>query len=188
MAYKPKNIIEIGSGFSSALMLDINGQEFDNKINLTFIDPNPEDRLNSLIKDADRKTATIIKGFIQDVDTSVFDKLSANDILFVDNSHVSKTGSDVNHTFFEIFPRLKKGTLIHIHDIFNGFMYPKEWIFDTKVNWNEIFLCRAFLMYNQSFEILLFPDYLKDHSPEIFDDFPYLKKSRPQSLWLRKID
>jgi predicted O-methyltransferase YrrM len=188
MAFKPRNIIEIGSGFSSALMLDINGMEFNNEMSLTFIDPNPEHRLNALIRDEDRKSATIIKSFIQDVDLSVFDKLSANDILFVDNSHVSKTGSDVNHTFFEIFPRLKKGTLIHIHDVFNGFMYPKEWIFDMKANWNEIFLCRAFLMYNTSFEILLFPDYLQNHHPEAFNDFPHLQKSRPQSIWLRKID
>ncbi len=34
---KPKRVIEIGSGFSSALMLDVNDYFAENKIALTFV-------------------------------------------------------------------------------------------------------------------------------------------------------
>ncbi len=188
MSFRPKRIVEVGSGHSSALMLDVNNTEFNNSISLTFIDPNPQDRLMGLIRDADKKSANIIPEMVQDVDIATFTRLEANDILFIDNSHVSKIGSDVNHMFFEVLPKLKKGVVIHIHDIFSGFMYPKHWIYDVKTNWNEIFLCRAFLMYNTSFEILFFPDYLINKEPELFKtDFPYLCKTRNQSIWLRKL-
>ncbi|MCD6012636.1 MAG: hypothetical protein K0Q79_2498 [Flavipsychrobacter sp.] len=188
MNFRPKRIIEVGSGHSSAMMLDINNTEFNNQLSLTFIDPNPQDRLLGLIRETDKKSAHIIPQMVQHVDMASFTALEENDILFIDNSHVSKIGSDVNHMFFEIFPRLKKGVIIHIHDIFNGFMYPKNWVYEIRNNWNEIFLCRAFLMYNTQFEILLFPDYLINKEPELFNkDFPYLAKSRNQTIWLRKL-
>ena len=184
--FRPKRIIEVGSGHSSALMLDLNNREFNNEISLTFIDPNPQDRLYGLLRDTDKKAANIIPNIVQHVDLDAYSKLEANDILFIDNSHVSKVGSDVNHMFFEILPRLKKGVIIHIHDIFNGFIYPKEWVFEVRHNWNEIFLCRAFLMYNKAFDILLFPDYLINKDPALFKEFPNLCRSRNQSLWLVK--
>ncbi len=188
MNFKPKRIVEVGSGYSSAMMLDINNSEFDNSISLTFIDPNPQDRLMGLIRESDKKSATIVPKMVQHVDVASFTSLEENDILFIDNSHVSKIGSDVNHMFFEILPILKSGVIIHIHDIFNGFMYPKHWIYDVKTNWNEIFLCRSFLMYNTAFEILFFPDYLINKEPDLFkNDFPYLCKTRNQSIWLRKL-
>ncbi len=58
--FKPKQIIEIGSGFSSAAMLDINELFFDTGIRLTFIEPYPG-RLYSLIHPDDKKIVTIIE-------------------------------------------------------------------------------------------------------------------------------
>src|SRR5690606_33895195 len=86
------------------------------------------------------------------------------DILFVDSSHVLKTGSDVNHLLFQILPILKKGVLVHFHDIFYPFEYPKEWILSGR-SWNEIYALRAFLTYNSNFKILLFSHFIhKKHS------------------------
>ena len=133
--FKPKRIIEVGSGFSSALMLDCNELYFNNEINLTFIEPYP-DRLNSLLKENDKQNTSIISKFIQDVELNEFEKLEAGDILFIDSTHVSKTGSDVNYIIFDILPRLKKGVLIHVHDVFFPFEYPKEWVYEGR-NWNE---------------------------------------------------
>ena len=99
----PKQIIEIGSGFSSSVMLDTNELFFNNEINLTFIEPNTE-RLKSLLKESDYNTTTIIEQEIQKVSLKVFEKLNSGDILFVDSTHVAKTGSDVNHILFNILP------------------------------------------------------------------------------------
>ncbi|MCB0751346.1 MAG: hypothetical protein KDC52_07720 [Ignavibacteriae bacterium] len=92
--YSPKRIIEIGSGFSSALMLDINQKFYNNSIELVFIEPYPEDRLNQLIYTDDK--CEVIKRKVQNINPALFSSLKENDILFIDSSHVSKMGSDLN--------------------------------------------------------------------------------------------
>ena len=155
--FKPKQIIEIGSGFSSALMLDVNRKFLSESIELSFIEPFP-DRLYSLIGN-DLENKNIIVSKVQDVPLEFFDTLDKNDILFIDSSHISKIGSDVNHIIFTILPRLKSGVIIHFHDITWPFEYPKDWIYEGRF-WNEAYLLRAFLMNNSSYEILLFNNYL----------------------------
>jgi predicted O-methyltransferase YrrM len=182
--FKPKRIIEIGSGFSSALMLDTNQVFFENQINLTFIEPYPE-RLYSLITEADKQSTTIIESSVQSVPLSVFQKLEAGDILFIDSTHVSKTGSDVNHILFEILPSLQSGVMIHFHDIFYPFEYPKEWVYGGK-NWNEDYFLKAFLMYNQKFEIKLFSEYLHKLHPHAFSQMPLTSKNPGGNFWMQK--
>jgi hypothetical protein len=130
--FKPKEIIEIGSGHSSAIMLDTNEICFDNKINLTFIEPYPEERLMKILKDSDKISHTIINKKVQSIDLDTFLSLSENDILFVDSTHVSKVGSDVNFILFEVLPALKPGVLIHFHDIFYPFEMPKHWVLEMQ--------------------------------------------------------
>jgi len=182
--FKPKQIIEIGSGFSSSVMLDTNEHFFKNSIKLTFIEPYI-DRLKSLLKENDYETTTIIEKDVQGVNVEVFEKLNAGDILFIDSTHVVKTGSDVNYIFFEILPKLKSGVLIHFHDIFYPFEYPKDWVFKGR-NWNEDYFLRAFLMYNNEFEIKLFSDYLHKHHKHIFDNMSLCFKNAGGNLWLIK--
>jgi len=182
--FQPKQIIEIGSGFSSAVMLDTNEIFFENKINLTFIDPYM-DRLFSLMKGDDKNRIKIIEKDVQLISLAIFEKLEAGDILFVDSTHVSKTGSDVNYILFEILPILKSGVLIHFHDIFYPFEYPKEWVF-RGINWNEDYILKAFLMYNEKFEIKLFSDYLHKHHKETFESMLLCYKNTGGSLWIEK--
>ena len=179
---QPKKIIEIGSGYSSAVMLDTNELFFNNQIDLTFIDPYAE-RLNSLITEKDRKHSTIIEKDVQEISTDIFKNLEAGDILFIDSTHVSKTGSDVNYILFDILPILKPGVLIHFHDVFYPFEYPKDWVYRS-FNWNEDYILRAFLMYNQQFSIALFPSYLHIHHPAVFAEMPLTYKNTGGSLWL----
>jgi predicted O-methyltransferase YrrM len=182
--FKPKRIIEIGSGFSSAIMMDTNEMFFTNKINLTFIEPNP-DRLNSLLSKKDKKQNLLKQSDVQNVSLDEFKKLNARDILFVDSSHVVKTGSDVNYILFEIMPILKSGVLIHFHDVFYPFEYPKKWVFEGR-NWNEDYFLKAFLMYNNSFKITLFVHYLHQHHSKFFSGMPLSYKNTGGSLWLEK--
>jgi predicted O-methyltransferase YrrM len=182
--YKPKQIIEIGSGYSSAVMLDTNERFFNNSINLTFIEPYTE-RLKSLLNENDYENTTIIEKDVQGVQLEVFEKLNPGDILFIDSTHVVKTGSDVNYIFFEILPKLKKGVLIHFHDIFYPFEYPKDWVFMGR-NWNEDYFLKAFLMYNNEFEIKLFSHYLHKHHKNVFANMPLCLKNTGGNLWLIK--
>jgi predicted O-methyltransferase YrrM len=192
---QPKRIIEIGSGFSSCVILDTNELYFDDSIACTFVEPYPE-RLYSLIRESDRNKVTILKNKIQDVDRARFTDLEAGDILFIDSSHVSKIESDVNHILFEILPSLRNGVYIHFHDIFYPFEYPKEWIYGG-VAWNEAYLLRAFLQYNTAFTIQFFNSFMKsffkdqltaalpmsvkDPDPDI-----EIKNAPAGSLWLVK--
>ncbi len=182
--HAPKKIIEIGSGFSSSVMLDTNELFFNNQIDITFIEPYT-DRLNSLIRDSDLKSTNIIESPVQKVPIDVFERLDSGDILFIDSTHVAKTGSDVNYILFKILPKLKKGVLIHFHDIFYPFEYPKEWVFMGR-NWNEDYFLKAFLMYNNEFEIKLFSHYLHTHYNSIFDNMPLCYKNFGGNMWIEK--
>ena len=177
---KPDNIIEVGSGHSTAVMLDTNENYFDNRINIVSIEPRA-DRLKSLLKPTDN--LDIIESDVQDVSVDFFERLKENDILFIDSSHVSKISADVNYILFEIFPRLKKGVYIHFHDMFYPFIYPKEWIYEGRA-YNEMYLIRAFLMNNKNYSIQLFGGMLEEK---------YLDKIVNQlwgvgsgSLWIKK--
>jgi predicted O-methyltransferase YrrM len=183
--FKPKRIIEVGSGYSSAIMLDTNELFFNNEINLTFIEPYPE-RLYSLLKESDKKSSEIIVSDLQLVPLEHFEKLNSGDILFIDSTHVVKTGSDVNYILFEILPKLNKGVLIHFHDVFYPFEYPKDWVFKG-FNWNEDYFLKAFLMYNNKFKVKLFSEYLHMHHKEVFQKMPITYKNTGGNLWLEKI-
>jgi len=183
--FKPRRVIEVGSGYSSALMLDTNNKFFKNSIDLTFIEPYPE-RLNKLISDHDRSSCTIFVDKVQNIKSDVFAKLQDGDILFIDGSHVSKTGSDLNYLVFEVLPALAKGVIIHFHDIFHPFEYPLEWIYEGR-NWNEIYILKAFLSHNTSFNVLFFNSFMHKYHGESFADMSDCYKNHGGSLWLRKI-
>jgi predicted O-methyltransferase YrrM len=188
--FKPREIIEIGSGHSSAIMLDTNEIYFDNKINLTFIEPYPEERLVKILKDSDKISHTIINKKVQSIDLDTFLSLSENDILFVDSTHVSKVGSDVNFILFEVLPALKPGVLIHFHDIFYPFEMPKHWVLEENWFWNENYMLNAFLMNNNNYEIVAFNTYLHEIKAEWFrDNMPECLEGKENtgSLWIRKL-
>jgi predicted O-methyltransferase YrrM len=186
---KPKKIVEIGSGYSSAIMLDVNDQFFSSKIRLSFIEPFPG-RLIRMLKENDKKNSEILEKIVQDVNLSTFDELEENDILFIDSSHVSKTGSDVNFILFEILPRLKKGVFIHFHDIFYPFEMPRKWVLDIKWAWNENYILRAFLTNNKEYEIVAFNTYLqKFHGDWFKTNMPICLTDQENtgSIWIQKV-
>src|SRR3546814_9825172 len=64
---------------------------------------------------------------VQDTPASVFAELSSGDVLFIDSSHVLKTGSDLVHLFTTVLPTLQQGVRIHVHDVFLPDDYPPQW-------------------------------------------------------------
>lgn len=182
--FKPNKLIEVGCGYSSCVTLDVNELFLSNKVNCTFIEPYPE-LFKSLVHEGD--VYKIIEKRLQDVELQEFDNLEEGDILFIDSTHVSKVNSDVNYIIFNILPRLKKGVIIHFHDIFYPFEYPQQWIYDC-VFWNEAYILRAFLQYNDSFEIIFFNNYfISSHREDVEEKMPLLNKDSGGSIWIRKV-
>ena len=182
---RPARIVEVGSGYSSCMILDTNDLHFGGAIETTFIEPYPE-LLESLIGDDDRDTVRIIPERLQDVSLDEFTRLEAGDILFIDSTHVSKIGSDVNQVMFEILPRLAPGVFVHVHDIFHPFEYPRYWIEEGRA-WNEIYLLRAFLQFNEAFEIVLLNTFMEHFHEDFFaEHLPLCLENRGGSIWLRR--
>jgi hypothetical protein len=117
----------------------------------------------------------------------LFESLAADDVLFVDSSHVAKIGSDVCFILFEILPRLAPGVVVHFHDVFWPLEYPRSWAVEQLRGWNEIYFLRSFLMYNTSFEIMFFNSYFASrHEGLALQTCPDFMKNPGGGLWLRK--
>ncbi|HEY9217454.1 MAG TPA: class I SAM-dependent methyltransferase [Phenylobacterium sp.] len=184
-AHRPSRIVEIGSGFSSALMLDT-VDRLGLPTEFVFVEPYA-DRLKALLTENDRSRVTLVESFVQAADLALFDELEPGDILFIDSTHVSKAGSDVNFELFEILPRLPAGVIVHVHDIFYPFEYPDDWIFNQRRSWNEAYILRAFLMFNPAFEVLFFNDYFgRKHADHARRTLPQFLENAGGGLWLRK--
>ena len=139
--HRPHRVIEIGAGFSThvaaqALKLNECGE-------LLVIKPYPGPKLFEL-----REQISLAEKPLQRIPDSVFGALEAGDILFIDGSHVCKTGSDLNYLMFTILPGLPRGVLLHFHDIFLPYEYPVEWTVGRGWAWNEQYLLLAWLMAN----------------------------------------
>lgn len=182
---KPKRVIEVGSGYSSSVMLDTNELYLENYMKLTFIEPYPIN-LKKILKANDKIDLHETK--LQDINFKIFEQLEEGDILFIDSTHVSKVGSDVNYLLFEILPRLKKGVYIHFHDIFYPFEYPKEWIKDGII-WNELYLLRAFLQNNKNYSIEFFQNMMDNkYIAMVKDQWPYEYEIYGGSIWIKKVN
>ncbi len=83
LLHRPSNIIEVGSGFSSALMLDVIDRDPGYKSRCLFVEPYPE-RLEQLLLPGDRDSIEITRAFVQDVDLATYDRLGPDDILFIE--------------------------------------------------------------------------------------------------------
>ena len=182
---KPKRIIEIGSGYStklSLLALEKNQKE-GSDCSLTCIEPFEMPFLDHV------KSITVIREQVQTLPISLFESLETNDILFIDSSHIIRPGDDLLFIYFQILPILKKGVLIHIHDIFTPRHYPQEWLTKKMRFWNEQYLLEAFLYNNAGFKMLFTANHL------VKTDFNAAKKvlihlnpdSEPSSFWMEKI-
>lgn len=185
-ATQPKRIIEVGSGFSSAVILDTVEHFFPNKPEMVFIEPNPE-RLLELLKPQDQQAVRLIQSQVQDVPFSVFESLQANDLLFIDSSHVLKAGSDLYFLLFEVIPRLNKGVIVHFHDVFYPFDYKPEWLNMGK-HWNEAYVLHAFLAYNSEWRIRFFNSFMEDKFENyLIEEMPLCIRSSGSSLYIERV-
>ncbi|ADE13109.1 class I SAM-dependent methyltransferase [Sideroxydans lithotrophicus] len=188
---KPKRIIEIGSGFSTLMAraaIEQNRNEDSGYQCLhQCIEPYEMQWLDKV------EGIEVVRQKVENVDQSIFRQLVANDILFIDSSHVIRPQSDVLTECLEILPILNAGVLIHIHDIFTPCDYLDHWLIDEVKLWNEQYLLEAFLSCNPHFEIIAALNFLsRHHSDEMKNKFPMLRLNpahlEPRSFWIRKVD
>lgn len=190
-SYRPKRIIEIGSGNSSKVIsaaLQRNQAEGE-FIKYIIIDPYPSDLIKTL-----PGVSQVITEKVEMTDIQRFESLGENDILFIDSSHTVRTGGDVNFLYLDVLPRLARGVIIHIHDISLPYEYPKVYFTNPsfRVFWTEAYLLQAFLSLNPHFEIMLAMSYLTiDHWDAYCKAFPHLDpvihKATSGSFWIRRI-
>ena len=189
-SFKPGVVIEIGPGiptFFSGAALRLNRREGKDS-RLICIEPNQAQKLRSNIP----FIHDVVEKKVQEVGKEFFQQLNENDILFIDSSHAVKIGSEANYLIVEILPALKKGVLVHLHQIPfpYTFPYPDSLIFERLAFWQEAALLLAFLTNNNAFEILYCSSYLHGKEPALLKKvFPSYDAAThfPSSIWLRKI-
>jgi hypothetical protein len=174
--FKPSCVIEVGGGFSTRLLaqaLRVNFELDGVESQLTTIDPGLDCAQQlSLPQDV-----SVIQRPVQEIALSLFSSLQDRDILFLDSSHVVSVGSDVVYEYLEVIPRLRKGVLIHAHDIFLPFDYPDELVGNLSF-WSEQYLLQAFLSFNLCFEVLWSSSAMQTFHIEALDrTFPSWKGS-----------
>lgn len=180
--FMPRRIVEVGSGFSTLLMADVKRRFLDPGCSLTCIEPYPREFLRRPELDISLRVEQV-----QQTPLRVFSELEAGDVLFIDSSHVAKTGSDVNFLLFEVLPALKPGVYVHIHDIFLPREYPRSWVVDENRSWNEQYVVHALLMHSSALRIIFAADYAARAFPRLVEAALSLAPGTAfggSSLWL----
>ena len=191
----PTRVIEIGAGFSTAAMFDTFDRMENPKLQkFTTIDIdltrakglNPPDKCE------------MIEAPVQTIDPAFFGELKSGDLLFIDTSHVLKTGSDVHYEYLHILPAIAKGVHVHIHDIHYPFEYRRQWAQQENRSWNEVYLVDMLLTFSKMFKVEFFNDaFLQVQSEDLrkkgdmldrFDQFDARPFNRGTgSIWLKKV-
>ena len=183
---KPRRIIEVGSGNSTLMAIDAvrrNCQDDPNyKCEQICIEPYEMPWL-------EEAGITVVRRKVEDIELSFFSQLQANDILFIDSSHIIRPQGDVLFEYLELVPSLNLGVIVHIHDIFSPKNYLKEWLEGDIKFWNEQYLLEAFLSHNTNWKIVGALNYLHHHHYDKLKSVtPYLTLDRePGSFYIQRI-
>lgn len=153
---KPGKYVEIGSG-NSTLVAAKAKREHQLSTEIISIDPQPRAEMDEV---ADK----IIREPFENIDFNFLNSLGENDILFVDNSHRVLPNSDATVFFLEVLPRLKKGVIVHIHDIYIPYDYPQ---FMCDRFYSEQYMLAAFLLANPTKYRTIMPNYFVSEDPEL---------------------
>jgi methyltransferase family protein len=175
----PNTIVEAGSGHSTRLARQAIS-DAGLATRLVALDPSPRVPVSGV---ADEHLAAPAESERAD---ERYRSLAAGDILFVDSSHEIRAANDVVHLLLNVLPSLAPGVVVHIHDVFLPYDYPREWIVDRRWDWNEQYLVQALLGPPSAFDVLWPGSYLQQTLADFARSFPHCGGRRATSLWLRK--
>jgi predicted O-methyltransferase YrrM len=178
--HKPSTVMEVGSGSSTKIMRQaiIDGGL---ATNLISIDPKPRIEIDQLVDICYRERVESLRM------KELFQTLKAGDVLFIDSSHQVKTGSDVVYLLLEVLPKLATGVIIHLHDIFLPYDYPKRWVVEKRWAFNEQYLVQAMLMFSDAFDVIWPAHFVQRTRPDFGGLFPCWTGAEACSLWLQKV-
>jgi hypothetical protein len=184
-ALRPRRVVELGSGHSTLVTAQagrLNEAE-GCPLTLEVHDPFP----NVVTPDLPGLRA-LHRTPAQDIPMKVFETLGNGDVLFVDTTHTVKIGSEVNYVLLEVMPRLRPGVVVHLHDVYLPFEYPRSWMEDFALYWNEQYLLHAFLAHNESWDVLVAVQALKRLRPaELGESLPpAVVKQDGAGFWMRR--
>lgn len=183
---KPKRIFEIGSGSSTLMAIRaIHSNQMDApdyQCKHVCIEPYEMSWL-------EETGVTVVRQKVEDMDVAFFAELEADDILFIDSSHVIRPQGDVLFEYLELLPTLNKGVVVHVHDIFSPKNYLEQWLINDMRFWNEQYLLEAFLTHNRDWKIVGALNYLHhNHYEQLRSVAPFLTPERePGSFYIQKI-
>ena len=194
---RPKQIVQIGCGVSTAIMLR-GAERADYRPDIVCVEPYP----SAYLREVDRnRLIRLIDKPAQVVDLSILTDLATGDLLFIDSTHAVKPGSEVNFLIHEVLPRLAPGVWVHFHDIYFPYDYSRHTTSDDLFFAQETALLYAFLTGNPGYcvEICLSmihytcPDALRGLIPKYNPDAQADGLSAgtgghfPSSIWLRTV-
>jgi hypothetical protein len=183
---KPKRVFEIGSGNSTLVVRHAIAKNREEDAGYqcqhVCIEPFEAPWL-------EKTGVTVVRKRVEDTDPSLFQELEADDLLFIDSSHVIRPQGDVIVEYLQILPLLRAGVIVHVHDIFSPRDYPREWLVERISLWNEQYLLEAFLTGNSSWSIVGALNLLKHrHYEALRAACPHLTPDRePGSFYMRKV-
>jgi predicted O-methyltransferase YrrM len=146
---QPRRMIQIGAGASTWVSLEA-ARASGAGLEITCVDPYPTEFLSTL---GGRGDITLRDVPVQDVPVDELTDLGPGDILFIDSTHTVSVGSDVNYVILEVLPRLRKGVLVHFHDITMPYDYTPTLLSSDVFFWTESVLLHAYLADNSRVEI-----------------------------------
>jgi hypothetical protein len=183
--FQPPRVMELGSGMSTLVIADArerNGQA-DRGGHVVYDPFMREDLGPAIHRIAEPRLVSATDIPIED-----FEQLQAGDLLFVDTTHTVKVGGEVNRIVLEVLPVLAPGVLIHVHDIYLPFEYPREFAVERNFFWAEQYLLQAFLAFNDQFDVMVGANALARLYPaETAELFPSATPGiHPGAFWLRR--
>jgi hypothetical protein len=151
-ALKPSRIVELGSGHSTLVTAEAVRDNAAEGAPCRFeaYDPYP-----GVASEALPGLEALHRTPAQELPPALFEGLGAGDVLFVDTTHTVKTGSDVNFVLLDVLPRLAPGVVVHVHDIYLPYEYPRGFAESFGLYWAEQYMLQAFLSMNPGYEVLL---------------------------------
>ena len=192
---RPPRIVEVGGGISTAIMADavrLNAED-GRATSILTIEPYPQPALLTL------PGVTVLREFAQAAARSAFEELQRGDLLFIDSTHVVKTGSELARLYLDVVPALPPGVVVHVHDITLPYLYNRD-LGRSFFDWQETTLVLGLLIGNAALSVLCclsalhydrrsrMREVLADYDPQ--DDEEGLRAQAgsgrhfPSSLWL----
>lgn len=178
--FEPVRIVEVGAGWSSLVIADAVARNARMPVSHRIFDPVPAPHTAGLHTPVEVARA-------EDIPADVFSALESGDVLFIDTTHTVRPANDVMRLLLEVLPAVAPGVVVHIHDFFRPFEYPR-FFFELGFYWQEHYLLQAFLAHNRDFEVLIANHaLLRLRRDEVAEAVPgFEEHAGGSSLWLRR--